>query len=49
MSKRATFTKSDEKLIKQIETYQHAHGLSSFIAAVRDLCQCALDLKRITK
>lgn len=42
------FIDDDEELIKQIEEYQKAHGLSSFVAAVRKLCKDALAVAEIT-
>ena len=43
MSKLVTFTDNDETLIE----YQKAHGLSSFVAAVRKLCSDALEIAKI--
>lgn len=42
------FIDDDKELIKRIEEYQKAHGLSSFIAAVRKLCKDALAVAEIT-
>ncbi len=42
------FIDDDEELIKKIEEYQKAHGLSSFVAAVRKLCKDALAVAEIT-
>jgi len=42
------FIESDKELIKKIQKYQNAHGLSSFIATVRKLCKDALDIEKIT-
>lgn len=42
------FIDDDEELIKKIEEYQKAHGLSSFTAAVRKLCKDALAVAEIT-
>ena len=44
MSKLVTFTDNDEALIAKIKEYQKAHGLSSFVAAVRKLCSDALEM-----
>ena len=41
------FNENDATLIKQIEEYKNAHGLSSFVAAVRKLCRDALEIERI--
>lgn len=41
------FIESDAELIKQIIEYQKAHGLSSFIGAIRKLCKDALEIERI--
>lgn len=41
------FTESDADLIKQITEYQKAHGLSSFIGAIRKLCNDALKIEKI--
>ena len=47
MSKIITFTDNDEALIAKIKEYQKAHGLSSFVAAVRKLCSDALEIAKI--
>ena len=49
MKKIITFSERDRELIKKIEKYQHAKELSSFVAAVRQLCEDALALKKISK
>lgn len=41
------FIDSDKDLIEQITEYQKAHGLSSFVAAVRKLCKDALEIEKI--
>ena len=41
------FIESDADLIKQIIEYQKAHGLSSFVGAVRKLCKDALEIEKI--
>ena len=46
--KAVKFIDDDEELIKKIEEYQKAHGLSSFVAAVRKLCKDALAVAEIT-
>lgn len=38
MTKQVSFIDSDAKLIKQIEAFQKARELPTFIAAVRILC-----------
>lgn len=43
------FSESDKSLVKRIEKYQKSKGLSSFIAAVRELCDDAFTLKKISK
>ena len=47
MSKIVKFIESDKELIDRITDYQKAHGLSSFIATVRKLCNDALQIERI--
>lgn len=41
------FNDNDADLIKRIVEYQKAHGLSSFIGAVRKLCKDALEIEKI--
>ena len=41
------FIDSDVDLIKQIIEYQKAHGLSSFVGAIRKLCKDALEIEKI--
>lgn len=41
------FIESDAELVKKIKEYQIAHGLSSFIGAIRKLCKDALEIKKI--
>ena len=45
--KTVKFNESDGELIRKIIEYQKAHGLSSFIAAVRKLCSDALEIEKI--
>ena len=45
--RRITFTDNDKDLIEKIIEYQKAHGLSSFVAAVRKLCRDALEIEKI--
>lgn len=45
--RRITFLDSDKDLIDKIIEYQKAHGLSSFVAAVRKLCKDALEIEKI--
>lgn len=45
--KRLTFGESDKELITKITEYQKAHGISSFIGAVRKLCKDALEIEKI--
>ena len=47
MSKIVAFTDNDEALIAKIKEYQKAHGLSSFVAAVRKLCSDELEIAKI--
>lgn len=44
--RRITFLDSDNVLIAQIKEYQAAHGLPSFVAAVRKLCRDALEIEK---
>lgn len=48
MEKTVRFIDSDADLIKKIRDYQEAHGLASFIGAVRQLCKVALEMEKIT-
>lgn len=41
------FNENDATLIKQIEEYKNAHGLSSFVATVRKFCRVALEMEKI--
>lgn len=41
------FNDNDADLIKRIVEYQKAHGLSSFIGAIRKLCNDALEIEKI--
>ena len=45
--KQIRFNENDTKLIEKITEHQRAHGLSSFIAAVRKLCKDALEIEKI--
>ena len=47
MEKQVKFNESDKELIKTIVEYQKAHGLPSFISAVRKLCNDALEIEKI--
>lgn len=47
MQKMIKFIDSDNELVNAIKEYQKAHGLSSFIAAVRKLCKDALQIEKI--
>lgn len=49
MKKAVVFVDADKKLINKIEKYQHEKGLSSFVAAVRQLCENSLNLNEIIK
>lgn len=49
MSKGITFVDRDAELIKQIENFQKEQGLSSFIAAVRILCENGLHMSNVVK
>lgn len=48
MEKIIKFIESDKQLVEAIKGYQEAHGLSSFVAAVRKLCKDALAVEKIT-
>lgn len=50
MSKGLSFNKSkrDIKIVKDIEHYQHKNEISSFVEAVRRLCEIALKIEEIT-
>ena len=43
------FLEDDISLVKRIEKYQKSKGLNSFVSAVRELCDDALTLKKISK
>lgn len=47
MPKIIKFIDDDKDLVEKIKEYQIAHGLSSFIAAVRKLCKDALEIEKI--
>ena len=47
MRKIVAFLDGDKELIDKIIEYQNAHGLSSFVAAVRKLCNDALEIEKI--
>lgn len=47
MPKHLVFTDNDKDLIEKIKDYQLAHGLPSFISAVRKLCSDALVIEKI--
>lgn len=47
MKKIVNFIDSDKELVDKIKEYQKAHGLSSFVAAVRKLCNDALEIEKI--
>lgn len=47
MAKIVKFIDDDKDLIDKIKEYQTAHGLSSFVAAVRKLCKDALEIEKI--
>ena len=47
MAKKITFNDNDESLVERIKEYQKAHGLPSFVSAVRKLCYDALKIKEI--
>lgn len=49
MEKYIRFKDSDEELIKAITEYQKEQGISSFVGAVRKLCQDALVIKKVMK
>jgi len=45
--KTVKFNENDTELIKSIIDYQKAHGLPSFISAIRKLCSDALAIEKI--
>lgn len=47
MQKIVTFIDRDKELVDEIKKYQEAHGLPSFISAVRKLCKDALMVAKI--
>lgn len=47
MEKLIRFTENDADLVQKIREYQAAHGLTSFISAVRKLCKDALKIADI--
>ena len=47
MGKHLVFVDADKALIAKITEYQKAHGLTSFISAVRKLCKDALEIEKI--
>lgn len=47
MEKQVKFKESDAELISAIVEYQKAHGISSFVGAVRKLCKDALEIAKI--
>lgn len=49
MEKQIKFNESDKDLIKAITEYQKEQGISSFVGAVRKLCQDALVIKKVMK
>lgn len=49
MGKTATFSYKDGESVRKIQAYQKEKRLPSFIEAVRQLCNDALQLKKITK
>lgn len=49
MVKGVKFTDNDKELVQRIEQYRKEQKLSSFVEAVRKLCNNALDLRKITK
>lgn len=49
MGKQVTFNQNDEELVCRITEYQNAHGLSSFVSAIRKLCNDALKIAEIQR
>ena len=47
MGKHLVFVEADKALIAKITEYQKAHGLTSFVSAVRKLCKDALEIEKI--
>ena len=48
MKKVINFIDGDKEFVDIIKKYQKAHGLSSFIVAVRKLCIDVLQVEKIT-
>ena len=46
MARMVKFIDKDKELLMKISEYQKAHGLSSFIDAVRKLCSDALEIEK---
>lgn len=46
MGKTVTFSDKDGELVRKIQAYQKGKKLPSFIEAVRQLCNDALQLKK---
>ncbi len=49
MGRSVTFGDKDAQLIRRIVAYQKEKGISSFVEAVRQLCEKALKFNEITK
>ena len=49
MCKKISFTDNDKELVKQIQAFQKSQGLSSFVAAVRKLCENGLHISDMVK
>lgn len=47
MKRTVNFLDSDAELVQAITEYQKAHGISSFIGAIRKLCKDALKIEEI--
>ena len=49
MQRKVTFTESnrDQKIVQGILEYKKKQGLTTFIDAVRNICEIGLDYKRV--
>lgn len=45
--KNVSFVDDDAELIQKIKDYQLAHGLPTFISAIRKLCKDAIEIEKI--
>ena len=49
MCKKISFTDKDKELVEQIQAFQRAQELPSFVAAVRKLCENGLQISDMVK